>query len=134
MFFHGNNAINFVVCNQTFTTPYAQGQNFKAPHMIMVDYAFHDLVDIEIFNLVVEYLEKKTMSKSCDYTKLPNKTLLFQLQMHLNLMCISSNISSLKVPTSNHMNYLQNVNGDITYTTCKSNKKWIEVSLSIFQV
>jgi hypothetical protein len=46
VFFHSNNAINFVVCNQTFTTPYAQGQNFKAPHMIMVDYAFHDLVDI----------------------------------------------------------------------------------------
>lgn len=46
MFFHSNNAINFVVCNQTFTTRYAQGQNFKAPHMIMVDYAFHDLVDI----------------------------------------------------------------------------------------
>ncbi len=84
MFFHSNNTINFVLCNQTFTTPYAQGQNFKAPHTIMVDYAFHNLVDIEIYRLVVVYFEKKTMFKSCDYTKLPNKTLLFQLlQMHL---------------------------------------------------
>ncbi len=99
MLFHGNNAINFVVCNQTFTPPYAQGQNFKAPHMIMVDYAFHNLVDIQIYKLVVVYIEKKTMSKSCDYTRLPNKTLLFQLfQMHLNLKCISSNICSLKGP------------------------------------
>jgi len=28
MFFHGNNAINFVVCNQTFTTLYAQGPTY----------------------------------------------------------------------------------------------------------
>jgi hypothetical protein len=77
MFFHGNNAINFVVRNQTFTTPYAQGKNLKAPHMIMVDYAFHNLVDIEIYRPVVVYLEKKTMLKSCDYMRLPCKTYFF---------------------------------------------------------
>jgi hypothetical protein len=46
MFFHGKNAICFVLCDQTFVTFNTQGQDFKVAHAIVVDYAFGDLVGI----------------------------------------------------------------------------------------
>jgi hypothetical protein len=55
MFFHGANAIGIVVCNKTFVAPHAQGQTFTTTNLIMVDYSFHYLVDIEIYGLVVVY-------------------------------------------------------------------------------
>jgi hypothetical protein len=46
MFFHGNNAICFVVCYETFVTFNTRGQDFKIAHVIVANYAYHDLVDI----------------------------------------------------------------------------------------
>jgi hypothetical protein len=46
MFFHGNNAICFVLCYQTFVTFNTRGQDFKVAHAIVVDYAYHDLISI----------------------------------------------------------------------------------------
>jgi len=82
----------------------------KAPHMIMVDYAFHNLVDIKIYRLVVVYLEKKNHVEKLWLYEASKQNPTFPTPPNaLNLVCISSNISSLKVPTSNHINYLQNV-------------------------
>jgi hypothetical protein len=53
MVFHGSNAICFVVNNETFMTPSAQNQNFRATCMIVIDYASHDLSCIHIYRLVV---------------------------------------------------------------------------------
>jgi len=39
VFFHHNNGICFVVCKQAFVASNAQGQNFKATHVIVMDYA-----------------------------------------------------------------------------------------------
>ncbi len=53
LFFHGDNVICFVACNQTFVAFDAQGSNFKAIHGIVTNYTFHNLVGIDIYGLVV---------------------------------------------------------------------------------
>jgi hypothetical protein len=57
MFFHGGNAIGFVVCNKTFVAPHAQGQTFMATNLIMVNCASHYFDGTEIYGLVVVTLK-----------------------------------------------------------------------------
>jgi hypothetical protein len=42
-----------MACNHTFMAFDAQGSNFKAIHGIVTNYTFHNLVEIDIYGLVV---------------------------------------------------------------------------------
>lgn len=91
-FFHGGNVICFMACNQTFVAFDAQGSNFKAIHVIVTNYTYHNLVGIYIYGLVVTYFEKCP----CWWIlimKLPSMALFLLLHVHFNFTCIINNIS-----------------------------------------
>jgi hypothetical protein len=73
MFFHDNNVICFVICNQTFLT--SRFYNFKTTHVIVTNYACHHLVEIEIYGLVIIYLKNAHVNELI--VKLHSRALFF---------------------------------------------------------
>lgn len=54
-----NCPIGLVVKNETFVTPHAKGQSFWPNCHIMANYAYHDLVFLMVYKLVIVHLENR---------------------------------------------------------------------------